>query len=320
MAETAVCVTFHAGQWRELPLDEVGSAVAAPEGFVWLELCRPDAELLGRLAEKLALHELAVEDALSAHQRPKLEEYTDSLFLVLRTAHWQDGQIQYGETHLFCGRNFLVIVCHGHDPGHGKALERLKKHPRRVDAGLALYTVLDHVVDEYKPVVEAIKERHQALEAELQDSGFSGDNLGLLYGLKRELLRLDGYLRPLADVCQDLLRQHPNLVTKELRVYYRDVHDHAIRLAASIDRLREALGDAMQFTLANLTLRQSESVQKLAGWGAILAVPTVVFSLYGMNFRDMPELASPWGYPAVLALTAGAGYWLYRRLKQRGWI
>lgn len=145
-------------------------------------------------------------------------------------------------------------------------------------------------------------------------------DLEKLYNVKRELNSLRDAAEPMQDIVQDLIRLHPEFVTRELKAYYRDVHDHAIRVTDAIDTLRTNASDAMQFHHASLTIRQNESVQKLAGWGAILAVPTVIYSLYGMNFEWMPELHQPWGYPAVLLASAGSMVWLYRRLKKRGWI
>ena len=185
---------------------------------------------------------------------------------------------------------------------------------------LALYALLDHIVDELRPLSARLEDHYADLEAAIFSSGFSGENLQRLFETKREIVGLMGTVQPIPEICGDLIRLHPNVVDKELRAYYRDVEDHALRLVQTLDRLREMIADAMQLSLATAVMEQSESVQKLAGWGAILAIPTLVFSLYGMNFRHMPELDWTFGYPLALAGTGAACFWLYRRLKQRGWI
>jgi magnesium transporter len=180
--------------------------------------------------------------------------------------------------------------------------------------------VLDLIVDHYRPVLESIHDRFLELEGVLLTDALDRADLEKLYGIKRELNSLRDAAEPMQDIVQDLIRLHPEFASRELKAYYRDVHDHAIRVTDSIDTLRTNASDAMQFHHASLTIRQNESVQKLAGWGAILAVPTVIFSLYGMNFDWMPELHLGWGYPTVLGVSAASMVWLYLRLRKRGWI
>lgn len=320
MAGFVSCQVLAGGERRSIPLADVSETIAAGEGLVWMEFNDPDQPTLERLQEELDLHELAVEDALSAHQRPKVEDYAGGLFLVLRTARLWDKRIEYGETHIFCGPAYLAIMRHDTGPGYERVLDRLQAFGRPISVGLALYTLLDHIVDELRPLSARLEERYADLEAAIFASGFSSENLQFLFETKREILGLMGTVQPIPEICGDLIRLHHNVVDKELRAYYRDVEDHAIRLIHSLDRLREMIADAMQLSLTSAAMQQSESLQKLAGWGAILAIPTVVFSLYGMNFRNMPELDWPFGYPLLLGLTAAACLWLYRRLKLRGWI
>ncbi len=320
MAGFVSCQVLVGGERRSIPLADVSEAIAAGEGLVWMEFNDPDQPTLERLQKELGLHELAVEDALSAHQRPKVEDYAGGLFLVLRTARLWDKRIEYGETHIFCGPAYLAIMRHDTGPGYERVLDRLQAFGRPISVGLALYTLLDHIVDELRPLSARLEERYADLEAAIFASGFSSENLQFLFETKREILGLMGTVQPIPEICGDLIRLHHNVVDKELRAYYRDVEDHAIRLIHSLDRLREMIADAMQLSLTSAAMQQSESLQKLAGWGAILAIPTVVFSLYGMNFRNMPELDWPFGYPLLLALTAAASLWLHRRLKLRGWI
>lgn len=308
----------------EIPLEAVSERIAEGQGLVWLELRGIDHATLKHLERELNLHELAVEDALSAHQRPKVEDYPGGLFLVLRTARWwetgKDSAIVYGETHVFCGPGHLACIRHDPGPGYAQVQERLVAMDRPISPGLALYALLDHVVDELRPLVNRLEERHADLEARVFNDGFSQDILRHLFDTKREILKLLATVQPLPEICVNLIRLHHDVVDKDLRAYFRDVEDHALRLVHALDRLRAMIGDAMQLALATATMEQSDSVQKLAGWGAIFAIPTLIFSLYGMNFKNMPELEWTWGYPLTLAATAGLCYWLYRHLKRRGWI
>jgi magnesium transporter len=317
------CLVYRSGgQPDEIGLDDVSDRLRDPEAFVWIELKDPDAGLLSKLGEELGLHELAVEDALTTHQRPKLEEYGDHLFISARTAHIWDHHIRLGETHFFAGNRFVAAIRHGHAVSFAKVMSqqtsRCKNHKRA--APFALYCVLDMIADQYQPVVHTMHDRFRDLENALLSNTLERYDLEKLYTLKRELNTLRDTVEPMQSIVQDLIRLHPEFVTKELRAYYRDVHDHTVRITSAIDMLRTSASDAMQFHLAALTLKQNESVQKLAGWGAILAVPTVIFSLYGMNFTDMPELHWSWAYPVVLFGTMGVAGWLYAHLKKRGWI
>ncbi len=308
------------GRRQAIPLSEVSEALATRRGLVWLELTNPDPPTMHLLRQELDLHELAVEDALSAHQRPKVEDYAGCLFIVLRTARVWNNTIEYGETHIFCGPAYVAVIRHGSGPGYGRVLDRLQTYGRPPGAGLALYALLDHIVDDLRPLSARLEDRYADLEAAVFAAGFSRANLQHLFGTKREILGLLAAVQPIPEICGDLIRLHSHIVEKDLRAYFRDVEDHALRLVNALDRLREMISDAMQLSMTTAAMEQSESVQKLAGWGAILAVPTLVFSLYGMNFKAMPELEWTFGYPLALAATGGACLWLYRRLKRRGWI
>lgn len=315
------CSVYADNQWRTIATEAIPEALAAPGSFVWLELHDISAQMLNKLGALLNLHELALEDAISAGQRSKIEAYPNGeLFLVMRTAlEWEEA-VEYGETHVFLGQRYIIILHHGVGPGYGHALKRLKGGRFPVTAGAALYTVMDQVVDAYRPVTDRLEDRYSSYESALLETELAEKNLGRLYSLKRQTLQLSQTIEPMADVVQELIRMHPEFVEKSLKAYYRDVQDHLARLNRDLYQMREMLSDAMHISLASLSLRQNESVQKLAGWGAILAIPTLVFSLYGMNFKVMPELDWPWGYPTTLLLTGIACFGLYRHMKKRGWI
>lgn len=245
------------------------------------------------------------------------------MFIATRTVQLWQSRMELGETHLFVGGNYVVAIRHDSGSGYQRVSERLQRCPNGIKAATpyALYLVLDLIVDQFRPVIEGMQQRFQALESQLMSGSEPGrDMLEHLYALKRDLSALRDAAEPMQEITQNLIRLHPELSTKELKAYYRDIYDHAVRVSAAIDHLRISTSDAMQFHLASLSVKQNESVQKLAGWGALLALPTVVFSLYGMNFVNMPELKWPWAYPALLLLTGASVLVLYRRLKQRGWI
>lgn len=317
------CLLFHGTTVQALAFDDISEYVGLPDRFIWIELKSPDSQTITRLGEELGLHALALEDAISTHQRPKIEEYDQHVFIATRTVQMWESRMEFGETHLFVGSNYVVAIRHDNGSGYQRVVERLQRRTNGVKAATpyALYLVLDLIVDQLRPVVEGMQERFLALENRLMSAEKPRrDTLEHLYAMKRDLTVLRGVAEPMQDITQDLIRLHPGLCPRQLKAYYRDIHDHAVRVSAAIDRLRISTSDAMQFHLASLSLKQNESVQKLAGWGALLALPTVVFSLYGMNFRFMPELDWPWAYPALLVATAAAVAVLYRRLRRRGWI
>ena len=317
------CLLFHNSKVQTIAFADISDHVGQADRFIWIELRSPDSQTITRLGDELGLHALALEDAISTHQRPKLEEYEGHVFIATRTAQLWETRMELGETHLFVGGNYVVAIRHDSGSGYQRVSERLRHRPNGIGAATpyALYLVLDLIVDQFRPVIEATQDRFHSLESQLMSGAQPGrDILEKLYEMKRDLTALHDATEPMQEITLNLIRLHPELSTKELKAYYRDIHDHSVRVSASIDRLRISTSDAMQFHLASLSVKQSESVQKLAGWGAILALPTVIFSLYGMNFETMPELKWPWAYPGLLLLTGLGVLMLYRRLKRRGWI
>ena len=317
------CLLFHNSKIQTIAFADISDHVHQSDRFIWIELKTPDNQTMKRLGDELGLHALALEDAISTHQRPKLEEYEGHVFIATRTAQLWEKRIELGETHLFVGDNYVAAIRHDSGSGYQRVSERLQHRPNGINASTpyALYLVLDLIVDQFRPVIEATQDRFHSLESQLMSGTKPGrDILEQLYEMKRDLTALRDATEPMQEITLNLIRLHPEFSTKELKAYYRDIHDHSVRVSASIDHLRVSTSDAMQFHLATLSVKQNESVQKLAGWGALLAMPTVIFSLYGMNFDYMPELKWPLAYPALLLLT-GLGVWvLYRRLKRRGWI
>jgi magnesium transporter len=317
------CAVYeHGVKLRDITIEEISDELAREGTFVWVGLLEPSVELIKELQAEFCLHDLAVEDAYSAHQRPKLEEYGDHLFLVLQTANLLDGAVIFGETHVFLGSNFILTVRHGASRSYAKVREHCESAPDRLAKGpsYVLYSIMDFVVDNYQPIMDDLETRFEQYENDLfvRDSGT--EHLQDLYQLKRQLIKIRGAAVPLLDICNQLLRFHSDIISKDGRVYYRDIYDHVARVTETSDRLREMVAAAMQVDLAQITIRQNEVVKRLAGWGAILAIPTMVFSLYGMNFKVMPELEWRWSYPVVLiGITLSCTY-LYRRLRRVGWL
>ena len=312
----------HGQRLGDISVDEISDVIRQPDTFVWLGLHEPDDVLLRKIQEEFGLHELAIEDAHHAHQRPKIEAYSNSLFIVLKTAQLEGGQVVYGETHLFVGANFLVSVRHGVSSSYAQVLQRCEDSTRGLPKGpgFALYAVLDFVADNYQPIVAQFEKDFDAIETDIFKDQFDRLVIERLYALKRHLLELRNAALPVADISAELMRLHEDLIPKELRAYFRDIQDHVSRLVGLIDGMRDMLTTAMQVNLALVANNQNEVVKRLAGWGAILAIPTVVFSLYGMNFEWMPELKWKAGYPLAVAVTVLGCALVYRRLRRAAWV
>jgi magnesium transporter len=317
------CVAYQNGvSIGDVTIEDISEVLKQEHTFIWLGLREANSELLARIQEEFGLHDLAVEDACAAHQRPKIEEYGESLFIVLHTAHLAGGQVEFGETHFFLGPRFLVTVRHGYSRSHSKIRERCEAMPRQLakGPGFALYSIMDFIVDNYMPVINGLQARFDVLESAVFQYRPSLETMEDLYELKRELLLLEGAITPVIDICKELMRLHNAAIPKEVRVYFRDIADHIKRIDRTIHGLREMLIAAMQVHLTFETVRQNEVVKRLAGWGAILAIPTMVFSWYGMNFRYMPELDWEYGYPVVLGGVVLGSLLLYWRLKRARWL
>ena len=308
---------------REIDVEQISDAMDDPGvGFVWVGLYEPDGPLLLKMQEEFSLHPLAVEDALHAHQRPKVELYGDSLFLVLHTAQVVKGHIEFGETSIFFGPRYLLTVRHGASLPFAPARERCENNPElmRLGPSYALYAVLDATVDNYFPIVEEFQQELNELEKDIFAETYSRETIHRLYELKRDLTQLRMAVSPLQDMLNQLMRSHPQLVPKEVSVYLRDVYDHVVRVNEAVDTMREMLTAAMSVNLSLVTVAQGEIVKRLAGWAALLAAPTLLTSWYGMNFEHMPELAGRYSYWVVLAATIAICGGLYLLLKRARWL
>ena len=317
------CVAYQNGvSIGDVTIEDISEVLKLEHTFVWLGLLEANSELLAKIQEEFGLHDLAIEDACSAHQRPKIEEFGDSLFMVLHTAQLAGDEVKFGETHIFLGPRFLVTVRHGYSQSHSKIRARCEAMPQQLakGPGFALYSIMDFIVDNYVPVIDGLQERFDVLESAIFKYQPSRQTMEGLYELKRELMLLEGAITPVIDICNELMRLHSGVIPKEGRVYFRDIADHVKRIDRTIHGMREMLVAAMGVHLTFETVRQNEVVKRLAGWGAILAIPTMVFSWYGMNFRHMPELDWQYSYPVVIGGVAVGSLLLYWRLKRAGWL
>ncbi len=318
------CVAYSSDGRRlgDITLDEISDVLERPDTFVWVGLLEPDEPLLEKLQEEFGLHDLAIEDAHKAHQRPKIEAYGDSLFIVAQTAQVVAGAIEFGETHIFVGKRYLVTVRHGASLSYAPARRSCEQDPDMLMKGpsYGLYAVLDFIVDNFMPIVRSFREDLQELEEDIFEGTFKRETIRRLYTLKKELVTLRLAIGPLQDILNQLTRLYPGLIRDEVRPYFRDVYDHAARINESTDTMREMLTAALSVNLSLVTVAQGEVVKRLAGWAALLAAPTLMTSWYGMNFHHMPELDKAWGYPAMIALTLGICGGLYALLKRAKWL
>jgi magnesium transporter len=306
---------------REAPLTEAGLALK-PGEFVWIGLYEPDEAELRLLAQKFRLHPLAVEDALAAHQLPKVEVYGHELFVVARTAELVGEAIHYGETHIFMGKSYVLSVRHGSARSYKDLRAHLEASPSLLEHGpdYVLHGILDFIVDGYKPIVDDYEEEVLEIEARTLDAFLSRADIRSLFLQRRELTRFRRIVGPMEEVANRL--QHLDLpgLDAEVRPYFRDVGDHVRRVLSRVEGLRDALSSV--FEVSNLLEQQRQGVitRKLAAWAAILAVPTAIAGIYGMNFEFMPELHWRLGYPLTLAAITIFCVGLYAAFRRTGWL
>lgn len=319
------CASYRGGvRLATLGIEEIPAALADPSIFVWLGLYEPDEALLDEVQAAFSLHDLAVEDAHRAHQRPKLDRYGDSLFIVLRTAQFAGApeELEFGETHLFVGPRYVVTVRHGSLKSHVGLRERCEIESDRLalGPGYVLYALLDFVVDQFFPIVEEIEEQFDRIETDVFDGSSNRETTADLYEFSRKLQFLRRAVFPLLDVVQRLERFEGPPLPESMQVYFRDVHDHLLRIQEMLEGLREMNRSALAAHLSLLSVAQSDETKRLAAWAAIIAVPTMVAGIYGMNFEFMPELTWRFGYPLIVGTMAVACLLLYRAFKKSGWL
>ena len=326
------CAVYQDGRRRPgaLALDEAYEAASADNAFVWIGLYEPDAAEFESVRREFNLHELAVEDAIHAHQRPKLEVYDDTLFVVLKTARYLEAEetVEFGEIMLFLGPQFVVAVRHKPASALGDVRKRIESRPDllRFGPGAVLYAILDRVVDDYQPVVNGLDDDIQEVEAQVF-SHHGTNPAERIYLLKREVIEFHQATAPLADPLDRLVRGQVPGLHEELGEYFRDIQDHLLRVVDNVASFRELLTSVLQANQTQVALRQNEvgmqqnaDMRKISAWVAIVAVPTMIAGIYGMNFQHMPELSWTFGYPLALAVMALACVVLYRAFRRNGWL
>ena len=318
------CAIYERGQrlGGALPLEQAFEASRRDDAFVWIGLFEPDEDEFDAVRREFDLHELAVEDAIKAHQRPKLEAYGDSLFLVLKTARYleEEKEVEFGEILLFMGSDFVITVRHGEAPLHDVRL-RTEARPDllRCGPGAVLYVIVDRIVDDYLPVIAGLDRDVREVEGEVFSHGRTNP-AERIYHLKREVLELHDAVSPLVNPVDRLARGHQPFVDDEIQPYFRDVHDHLLRVVDDVESFRDLLTSVLTANLTQVSVRQNEDVRKISAWAAIIAVPTAIAGLYGMNFEDMPELGWRLGYPFALVVIATASVSLYLYFRRIGWL
>jgi magnesium transporter len=294
-------------------------------GFVWIGLHEPDDEQITGIADVFGLHELAVEDAVHAHQRPKLERYDDTLFMVLKTVRYRGAGeqevVETGEVMVFLGRDFVITVRHGEHSGLHDVRRRLEADPEQLALGpsAVLHAIADRTVDAYLAVTAAIEDDIEELEREVFTPR-SAPDAERIYGMKREVLELRRAVVPLGAPLRKLTEGYSVLVPHEVRSYFRDVDDHLATVTERIGAFDELLTTLVNAALAKITMRQNGDMRKITSYAAMISVPTMVAGIYGMNFDSMPELHWTYGYPAVLAVTALACLLLFRVFRRNQWL
>ncbi|MGH8734365.1 MAG: magnesium and cobalt transport protein CorA, partial [Burkholderiales bacterium] len=293
-----------------------------PGHVVWIGLFEPGDDLLARVQAQFDLHPLAIEDAGKPHQHPKLEQYGEALFIVARTAQIVDERIAFGETHIFVGRGYVVTVRHGASTSYTAVRERCESCPTVLSRGehYILYAILDFIVDNYMPVVEALHAEVEEIEDKVFGAALEPAAIERLYMMRRDLLRLRNAAVPLIEVCRRLEHAEARRVDQAMQPLFRDVTDHIHRVQEEIDALREVLAFAFEASLMTGQAQQAHITRRLAAWAAILAVPTAVAGIYGMNFDFMPELKVRAAYFVVLGLVVVICATLYWRFRKHGWL
>lgn len=333
----------HGQRQADVALHRVGEVLRRSDGFIWIGLHEPSEEVLEQVQREFGLHDLAIEDAHQAHQRPKVERYGDTLFVVVHTVQLappgSSRRLQFGETHIFVGRHFIVTVRHGSQQSYVDLRARCEAAPELLSLGpgYVLYALLDFLVDQYLPILDVVEDDVAELEEALigdSDEPVGRQTLRRAYRLKRELLAIKRAIGPLRNVANQLVQVDSHLIPDATRPYYRDVFDHVLQLNEIVDNLRELLSTANEISLSLISVDenqdmkrltewsvdQNRTMQRLAAWAAIIAVPTMIAGVYGMNFQDMPELRWALGYPFALTLMVIACSALFIGFKRSGWL
>jgi len=318
------CVAYQDGRkLADIDKREISDYLKRPGCFVWVALREPSEAELEEMREEFDLHPLAVEDASHGHQRPKIEEYGDSLFCVMTiTELTPTDELRLGEMNVFVGRNYILSIRQGTERGFQEVRARCEREPDllRYGSGYVLYALMDAVVDRYFPVLDAIETELEVLEEKIFKGGSARENIEALYYVKQKLTTLKHAAGPLLEYSGKLYGGRVPQVCTGLGEYFRDVTDHLIRINQSIDAARDTVSTAIHVNLALVQVGESEVTKRLASYAALVAVPTMIAGVYGMNFENMPELKWAWGYPITIAVMAVIDLYLFWRFRKAGWL
>ncbi len=317
------CVAYEDGRkLADIAAHEISAYLKRPGCFVWVALYEPGPGELETMQEEFDLHELAVEDALHGNQRPKIEEYGDSLFVVLHTVELEAKELRVGEVDAFVGPNYVLSVRTRAKRGFADVRARCEREPEllRHGSGFVLYCLMDAIVDRYFPVLDALETEFENLEDQIFGGGLARRNIESLYALKQRLMVLRHATGPLADATGKLYGGRVPQVCMGTQEYFRDVYDHLSRINQTIDHVRESVTTAISVSVSLIQLQENEMTKRLAAYAALVAVPTMIAGVYGMNFEQMPELGWTFGYPLSIAMMVGIDAWLFYRFRKAGWL
>ena len=306
----------------DIALNECSSWALKPDHFVWIGLQQPNAEVLHTLQQQFNLHDLAVSDALEQHHRPKLETFGDALFMVLYNPMRIDGKLEFVETHLFAGQGYIISARYGDSSPYSRVRQSCEARPLLLANGedFVLYALLDFIVDNYRPITELIHSEIDELEQSVLSQSLQQNDIERIHSLRRELVRLRRYVAPMVEISQELQSLSFPFIDKNMRPYFRDVAIHVNRLLEDLTGLRDIASQTIEIGLLLESSRQSLVQRKFAAWAAILAFPTAVAGIYGMNFHNMPELTWHYGYYAVLAVIGVGCGTLFANFKRLNWL
>lgn len=316
-------VVYRDGQ-RVADIDpsDIHRYVAQPEHLVWVALRDPDPATLEQMQAQFDLHPLAVEDARNGHQRPKIEDYGDSLFAVLHVIEPGEAELRVGEVAIFAGRNYVLTVRSQAERGFQDVRTRCEREPEllKIGAGYVLYALIDAVVDRYFPILDLLESELETVEERLFAENSPRANIEALYRLKNRLMTVRHAVAPLLESISNLSGARVPPLCAALKEYFRDIYDHLLRLNQTIESVRDSVATATSVNLAMITLQESETMKRLAAYAALIAVPTLIAGIYGMNFAHMPELGWKYGYATALGLMTAIDVWIYARLKRARWL
>ncbi|HWE74319.1 MAG TPA: magnesium/cobalt transporter CorA [Stellaceae bacterium] len=316
------CALYRDGTRCDLSIEAAGAAVNAGHGTVWIGLYEPDETMLCRIQTQFKLHELLIEDVHQAHQRPKLDIYGDVIFLAIRTAQLSGDRIDFGETHLIVGKGFVISIRHGASQPYTSVRARCERSPElmRIGEAFVVYAILDYIADNYFPVLDAIESELEEIESEIFTTTPANEKIERIYRLRVEMQSMRRVVAPMLEICNRLARHEFSATEQAIVPYLHDLHDHAQLVNDAIVDVRERLASAFEASLLLASARQNDIVKKLASWAAILAVPTAIAGIYGMNFKFMPELDWQFGYPTIMLFMLGLCGFLFYRFKRAAWL